>query len=195
MAGTYEQAKVGDTNASAGPKWVAQFLGMNELLNAENKLGNTIRWQTASVVATEETRENVAFGTLTTADEIKSVVLPTSGIIFLQFAALIKSSVAAAGRAAVFLGANQLKKTATTTPEVAEEATAGTGFTTFSASSSGLNNTLQGTSFVTTGQTIGGAGAYIFAAAGTYNISIQYRATSGSITAKERKLWVGVMGV
>lgn len=34
-----------------------------------------------------------------------------------------------------------------------------------------------------------------FAAAGTYNISVQYKATSGSITAKERKLWVAVLGV
>lgn len=38
MAGTYELAKVGDTNASAGPKWVAQFEGMNNKLNSSNLL-------------------------------------------------------------------------------------------------------------------------------------------------------------
>src|SRR5215216_5153781 len=41
MAGTYEQAKVGDPNSSAGPKWVAQFLGMNEKLNSSNLLEDT----------------------------------------------------------------------------------------------------------------------------------------------------------
>lgn len=41
MAGTYEQAKVGDTNASAGPKWVAQFEGMNNKLNSSNLLEDT----------------------------------------------------------------------------------------------------------------------------------------------------------
>jgi hypothetical protein len=59
---------------------------------------------------------------------------------------------------------------------------------------------------VTTGQVIGGgvqfggpgtqqAGGpcYVFAAAGSYDISVQYRANSGSVTAKNRKLWVWTM--
>lgn len=33
---------------------------------------------------------------------------------------------------------------------------------------------------------------YLFAAAGTYDVSVQFKATSGSVTAKNRKLWVWV---
>ena len=64
---------------------------------------------------------------------------------------------------------------------------------------------------VTTGQVIGG-GLYanptlgpggqpyqygaccIFAAAGTYTVSVQFKASSGSVTAKNRKLWVWTLG-
>lgn len=34
----------------------------------------------------------------------------------------------------------------------------------------------------------------VFAAAGTYDISVQFKASSGSVTAKGRKLWVWTMG-
>lgn len=34
----------------------------------------------------------------------------------------------------------------------------------------------------------------VFAAAGTYDISIQFKSSSGSVTVKERKLWVWSMG-
>jgi hypothetical protein len=35
-----------------------------------------------------------------------------------------------------------------------------------------------------------GGVCYVFAAAGTYDVSVQFKASSGSITAKSRKLWV-----
>ena len=64
---------------------------------------------------------------------------------------------------------------------------------------------------VTTGQAIGGgipiniAGAgspryvaggvcQVFAAAGTYTVSVRYAASSGTVTAKNRKLWVWTLG-
>ena len=34
---------------------------------------------------------------------------------------------------------------------------------------------------------------YIFAGAGTYTVSVKYKASSGSVTASNRKLWVGVL--
>jgi hypothetical protein len=50
---------------------------------------------------------------------------------------------------------------------------------------------------VTTGQLLGRnlaatlmGLAVVFAAAGTYDVSIQFKSASGSVTAKERKLWV-----
>lgn len=34
----------------------------------------------------------------------------------------------------------------------------------------------------------------LFAAAGTYDVSVQFKSSSGTVTAKERKLWVWTMG-
>jgi hypothetical protein len=39
----------------------------------------------------------------------------------------------------------------------------------------------------------GGGACYVFAAAGTYDVSVQFKATSGSVTVKNRKLWVWSM--
>jgi hypothetical protein len=180
--------------------------GLNEELDSSNDLVGTGiakgflgRWYPPTIIATEQERTNVAFGTLTTADEVKSVVLPTNGLIVINYMTIAKSSVSGAGKLAVFLGANQLKVISTTTPEVGETSTSETKFTTITTAAGGLSNINAGTSFVTTGMatgsSAGGSGQLlVFAEAGTYNVSVQYRATSGSVTAKERKLWVGVIG-
>jgi hypothetical protein len=39
-----------------------------------------------------------------------------------------------------------------------------------------------------------GGPTLIFAAAGTYDVSVQFKATSGTVTAKNRKLWVWTVG-
>lgn len=158
-------------------------------------------WYTPKVIATEQTRESTSFGTLTTADEITGVVLPENGLLVVGYKAITKASVAAAGKAAIFLGANQLKKPGSTTPEVQEGNISGETFGIQTTSVIGMGAQGTGTSYATTGQVITNSGAsaggvcYIFAAAGTYTVSVQYRATSGSVTAKERTLWVGVQGV
>lgn len=200
MAGTLEVPIVGEPRSTGEPKYNTAVKTLNERLNAENLLGNTLRWQTPTVIATEETRESVSFGTLTTPDEVKSVVLPTNGLLAIGYAAIFKSSVSNAGRAAIFIGANQLKNTATGVPLVEEIATATTELSTVATTPAGLSKSAgsASTAFVTTGQILGpgtsGGLTYVFAAAGTYNISVQFKATSGSVTAKERKLWVGVLG-
>lgn len=202
MAGTLEIPTIGSANAVADPKVKANFETINNKLNASNNIPNTwlaenkFTWYTPKAIATEQTRESTSFGALTTADEITGVVLPENGLIQIGYVAKVKSSVAAAGRTAVFLSANQLKDTGSAA--VVESSTGGTGFNTVSTVSTGLT-TLEGTAaFVTTGQPVAtqvnGGLLTVFAAAGTYAISVQFRATSGNITAKERKLWVAVMG-
>lgn len=208
MAGTYEVPLVGSSNESQEPKIKTFIESWNGKLNSSNQLeasgiaegAKLGRWYKPLSIATEQTRENVAFGTLTTADEIKEVVLPENGLIVIGYRSIWKSSVSNAGRAAIFLGANQLKATGSTAPEVVEaSASSGTSFSTLASSpTAGLTAASVGTSFVTTGQILAnGSGTglcVIFAAAGTYTVSVQYRATSGNVAVKERTLNVGVLG-
>src|SRR4051812_48257416 len=62
-----------------------------------------------SIIATEESRSNTSYGTLTTPDQVSNVVVPVNGLLFVAFTALWKESVLKAGRAAIFIGANQLQ--------------------------------------------------------------------------------------
>lgn len=193
------------------PKVNAAIEALNAILGEENKVKGSgieagakpVTWYTPKVIAAEESRTNIAFGTLATADEVKSVVLPENGLIEIGYVAKWKSSVGSAGRAAIFVEATQLKKA--TTAGNQEALTNGAGWNTLSTASFGLNgNPGAGeAAFVTTGQPMsadaegsagGGGSCLVFAAAGTYNISVQFKATSGSVTAKERKLWVCVRG-
>jgi len=157
-------------------------------------------WYTPKVIATEETRSSTSFGTLTTADSIAGVVMPENGLMAIGYSGFMKSSVASAGRVAIFLGANQLKKVVNSEFQVQEVSTNGTGFGYVTTMDEGLFRTgeTHASPLPTTGVVLGaqsyGGMTYVQAAAGTYTISIQYKATSGTVTAKERKLWVVTMG-
>lgn len=151
-------------------------------------------WSTPTIIATEETRSNVAFGTLPTKDEITGIVVPTNALLLVGYQATWKA-VGGTGKAALFIGANQLKDRT-----LVQEAEASSSE--FSLLSSGVRG-LEGVpaigigARVTTGETFGGdksALTPIFLAAGTYAISVQYKITAGTLTAKERKLWAVVLG-
>jgi hypothetical protein len=176
-----------------------------------------IKWYTPKVIATEENRENTAYGTLATKDEITGVVLPENGLILVGYQALWKSSSSLQGRAAIFLGSNILKTGNSLGAPFEQSAThRGTDFDQLTTCGGGLlspetASTAGTASNVTTGQVLGqfnvdavsipslqwsGGLVPIFAAAGTYNISVQYKVSEfGSVTAKERKLWVMTLGV
>ncbi len=174
-----------------------------------------------SIIATEQSRENTAYGTLTTPDEV-TVMLPENGLISVGYQATWKESVEKAARAALFLGSNQvsiatgspgseaLPQAAQTRAKEAERffplATAGTGLASLHPLGGYAGD-------VTTGQILGflgesaqeaggspyetvtGAGGicHIFAAAGTYKLSIRFKASSGKVTVKNRKLWASVI--
>jgi hypothetical protein len=220
MTGTLSNPVIGEPNSTGDPKIIALVKQWNEKINSENKLiGTNIEkegigneqlssaakpfdWYTPKIIPSEQERTNTAFGTLTTADEITGVVLPENGLIVVGYQALWKSSVSAAGKAAIFIGANQLKTAASGAPAVNEISTLETKNSLLTSIPNGLTRgTVESTSFVTTGQAIAtgsepvGGVCFIYAAAGTYNISVQFKASSGTVTAKERKLWVAVLGV
>lgn len=200
---------IGEAVTGSDPKIKTALETYNNSLDAENKIKaasletgvGRIKWYTPKIIATEESRTNVAYGTLTTADEIASVVVPENGLLLVGYSALFKSSVGAAGNAAVFLNSNQLKRPDAAGPPVAQEATT-VGAGTYSYLTSayyGLGRVGTAESVVTTGMALGGTEVgglcAVTAAAATYTVSVRFKASSGSITAKERKLWVVVLGV
>jgi hypothetical protein len=162
-------------------------------------------------IATEEARTNTAYGKLTTPDEVANIVLPTDGLIVVGYHAAWKNSVDNVGRAAIFLNGNQLKVNVNGSSIQNSEANGatGTGYSQYgvvASTSGGLNGSggyptpYAGPS--TTGQAImaalssssnpntPGGPCFIFAAAGTYDVSVRFKSSSGTVTAKERKLWV-----
>lgn len=152
------------------------------------------QWYTPVVIATEQARENTAFGTLGTADEITGIVVPSNGVIRIGYLAVFKSSVSAAGKAAIFLNS-----TAILTPAILTGIETFTTGTTFhlvgTRGTSGANKPLETASESSTVPVVALNFIDVPVAAGTYTVSVQYAATSGSVTAKERKLWVEVHGV
>lgn len=176
------------------------------------------------VIATEESRTNTAFGTLTTPDLVEDLVLESDGLIFIAYRALWKQSATGnAAKAALFLGENQVKIAREGLGNVTQAATpdntsAGTTYYGHLQSFPGglMSNFLDQVLAApdTAGQIhgiSGNAGAVMLgatnvndvvhsagfggicvleAAAGTYDVSVRFAATSGSVTVKERKLRV-----
>jgi hypothetical protein len=149
-------------------------------------------WYSPKVIATEESRTNVAYGTLTTADEITAVVVPTNGKVIINYRAKVKNSVESAGRIAVFIDGNQLQLAGGGN---SEQALIGTGFNTITTNLGTLATANENIADATTGQVISQAPLEVFVAAGTHTVGVRYKASSGSITAKERRLLVEVHGV
>ena len=157
------------------------------------------------LIATSESRSSTSYGTLTTPDQV-TVALPADGLLFVAYHATWQSSVLNAGAAAVFVGSNQAKRASSgvgAVPTVIETAVGSDAATdcVLGTSATGLvsQTTTSGTPYggdVSTGQTIGVSTGVLplFASAGLYNISVQFKASSGSVTVKNRRLWVWSMG-
>lgn len=161
------------------------------------------------IIPTEESRSNTSFGTLTTPDIVEDIVLPTDGLIAICYMAMWKESVLNAADATIYIGANELQLahdrfSTTSGISTGVHSSAANIYKPLSTTERGLPSSgepAEGTAYgghVTTGQIVGftdgdvvfGGPVYVFAAAGTYDVSVQFKATSGSVTAKERKLWV-----
>jgi hypothetical protein len=171
-------------------------------------------WATAlhsSVIATEQSRENVAYGLLATPDEV-TVTLPENGLLAVAFQGVWKESVQNGGRARIYLGAQPAVlatfngNSSATFPPIAKLGAESSAFAPLSSCAGGLLSQLdEGAGYsgsTTTGQIIGqtnsttflgGGPCYIFAEKGTYKVSVQFAATSGKVTVKERKLWAWVV--
>lgn len=160
------------------------------------------------IVETEEAVESTSFVRMPTVDEVTGLVLPANGLIAIGYQAMWAETVLNTAAATVFLGANEIKAAVTskTAPQAGTEGVAvnvGEGsageFNTLTTRSGGLLNLKNPgyTGDVTTGQVLGahaeGGVFYVFAAAGTYTVSIRFKSSSGKVKAKNRKLWAWVV--
>lgn len=187
-----------------------------ELAKAGISVGSENR-SDSCIIATQESRTNTAYGTLTTPDQIDDLVLGEGELLFVLYHAIWKESVAGAASAALFLDGNQVKQTpaiATAAPSVQEagmSATPSNVATVLGTHAGGLGSRpLTGggaTAYsgdVTTGQILdlgpsvnsGFAGGLCIlkAAAGTHDLSVRFKASSGSVTAESRSLYAWVKG-
>jgi hypothetical protein len=160
-----------------------------------------------SIISAAETRTNVAFGLLTTPDRVQNVVLATDGLIEVWYQATWKDT-SNGGQVRIFLGTNEVKVATPLAPGLVGTSTPPTTATNkyrpLTSYAGGLISYGDATTSdyaddVTTGQIIGAFGdtlpvvggpCYIFASAGTYDVSIQFNSGAGTLTVKNRKLWV-----
>lgn len=177
-----------------------------------------------SIIATEEARTNTSYAVLATPDQVANVVVPTDGKLRISYQALWKESVAGAARAAIFLGSNQLKVAQPNSSGGVTTAAGGSGFstntygplascslglctcapvgadsgnaTTGQATGIGLENVeieLNG-SVALFSDAVAGGECVVMVPAGTYTVSVRFKATSGTVTVKDRRLWVEAIG-
>lgn len=158
-------------------------------------------------IATSEstTATSYAFNNLATPDRITQVVVPADALLVVGYQAIWQNTVASNGRAAIFIGSNQLKQALGTGAPSIQEATgpAETNDDGLVASEviglAGAGGVGAATE-VTTGQVVGRLSAVgqgglvnIFVAAGTYDVGVQFKNNAaGTLTVKSRHLWCEV---
>lgn len=217
-ANSVQTAAIADFNVTAGKLADGAVTAAKIASTDLDKLGlsSSVVRRGKTIISTEEARTNATYDVLTTADRVSNVVLPTDGLIFVAYQAMWQETNVGAARAAIFIGTNQLRYAngTTATTNLQETTSAGNATNQYhplSSTSQGLVAVGAGGSSayggdVTTGQVVGmttdatggspfqGGPCSIFAAAGTYTISVQFKASAGTVTVKNRKLWVWTMG-
>lgn len=155
-------------------------------------------------IATSQNSTSTSYGYLSTADRITNVVVPSEALLEIVYKAEWQCTDASQGRAAIFIGSNQLKIPDNSSP-VVQEASQGSSTSVWqvltTVAGKGLKSDNQSGSYsgdVSTGMIVGtvsqgGGPVKIYVPAGTYDIGVQYKVqTSGTLSIRDRKLWVRV---
>jgi hypothetical protein len=213
-----------DTALQALETWANGNVGLENMENKgvlEEKLSTALQTKVnektaggtmkKSIIATEEERTSAVFGTLTTPDEVE-VEMVANGLIAVWFQATWQESVAKTANAALYMNANALVITKTTSAgasapssaaAMAQIGYAGKYVPLWSYSGGLTTPTVQPntgyTADETTGQIVGGASGtergvggpcWIFASGPEkYKISVRFASSSGTVKVKKRKLW------
>jgi hypothetical protein len=199
--------------------------------NVETALGRAGAQSKATLIATEQERASTSYGMLTTPDEVTGIVTSEKTLILVSYHALWLESVAGAGRAQIFVGANPVNVHAdSSTGQIAEAAAtglpsgtpkmtwlttapyglvsgrgAGPGITTDSSSPTVMGGAqgvgvpismelAEGVKEVVDASAgtlamVGGV-TPIYVPAGTYAVGVRFKATSGNVKVKNRRLYV-----
>jgi hypothetical protein len=185
-------ARINDVDADSLAAALAQALGVSQ--------AGAVR-RGKSIVATEQSTSSTSYTMLTTPDRVQNVVLPTDGLIVVKFSALAKAS-ASNGAAAIFVASSQLQVAQGAAAPANQEASpigdAGTNYewiyttpNSAIAGHGGLARLPGGLGGASRGTPIAPGGSIeIEMPAGTYDVSVRFKVSSGSLTVKERKLWV-----
>lgn len=162
-----------------------------------------------SIIAGEHTRTNVAFGTLgatpgTDSDQVSAVVVPNGGLLRIRYLAALRGNTDPSTiTAALFIGASQLREPSTDldTGSVVQVSTtvggAGIPANQYTAVDMGRSSVLgvgdaAFAALPTTGLKV--TPIDVLVAAGTYDISVQFKSSAGSVSAKDRRLLVETIG-
>ena len=180
---------IDSTNLSAT---AAQSAGVNQS-------GQTVKG--AAVIGTSQNTSSSTFATLATPDQVTGIVLPAGGLIFVYYRALWSNTTSQGGQAAIFLNSTQLQIDSGGAAPVAQQAVSNTTSSTqcglvawpaglFSNTSASNVTVSDPTTGLLLGSGNAGGGSMITAAAGTYTVSIQFKASAGTTTVAGRRLYV-----
>lgn len=207
----YRATDTGQVFIDTGMSWIevpteahAALLGLS--------MGGTVR-SGKSIIATPEMRSSAAYGLLGTPDQVSDIVMPTDGLLLVGFRARWFPPTSPSPQnasAAIFLNDVQVRVSSFNGgAAVAQQATSPAVSDSLSqvVSSGPLGLVAQegastNATDVATGQILGvradsdndrdaGGFTVIFAAAGTYAVSVRFKTSSGgTLTVQDRKLWV-----
>lgn len=188
-----------DTDAPDGPTQLKQLAEGTESTDGLNDLLARAGAQSKkSIIASEQSTASGSYTLLGTPDRVQGIVLPTDGLLFIAYKALVNKGAGEGGNAAIFIGGNQLKVATTESAPKVQAVSFPNGFGGWDyivTTPVGLQNkAFVAGDDVTTGQVLGagtdGGILPVYMAAGTYDVEVRYRTSGTSAIAKQRKLWV-----
>lgn len=195
--GTITATQISD-NTITGPKFTTTVADRLAVNSGSIRAGRAVTDAQVNVTQTAYTAST---------DQVANVVLPADGLIYIWYYAEWQHAASSSGgKAAVFVGSNQLV-IANNTGNVSQEASApatASVFQPLTSSQTGLSGSQETGNYSgasANGQIVGYTGSasaggpiVIFANANTYTISVRFKVTTGSVDVRKRKLWVETRG-
>lgn len=183
--------EVGELSSTADPKVRTLLNELKTEVNSLAEVQHAVKWYEPKVIATLQSTSSASYTKLSTPDEISGIVVPTNGLLRIGYLAIWSATVNEAGFAALKLNGNPF---GTSHPgsrfETQSIGTEGRILSTSTSTEASLGNGI----IQTTLPTVAFPMTEVFVGAGTFTVSVEFKATSGSVSVKERKLWVEVHG-